>query len=81
MQPPELIGTNDEPEFRGLVSCLSGDSFIHAKVELPDPCVAPIIMVVAGSEEKWFAVTGSNPKRKNEGLTPPALPLRASRTR
>ena len=79
VQPPELIGTNDEPEFRGLVSCLteqgdavveanvitagfpateSGDSFIHDKVELPNPCVAPIIMVLAGSEEKWFAVTG-----------------------
>jgi hypothetical protein len=79
VQPPELIGTNDEPEFRGLVSCLteqgdavveanvitagfpatgSGNSFIHAKVDLPNPCVAPIIMVLAGSEEKWFAVTG-----------------------
>lgn len=40
------------------VEDLSGNSFIHAKVELPGPCVAAIIMVVAGSEEKWFAVTG-----------------------
>jgi hypothetical protein len=77
--PPELIGKNDETEFRGLVSCLTekknrvvtknvitegfpatvdGNSFINAKIELPNPCVAPIIMVLAGSENKWFAVTG-----------------------
>lgn len=77
--PPDLVGTNDEPFFRGLVSCLTedgdnvgtqnvvtdgfpanvhGDSFIHATVELPNPCVAPIVMVLAGSEDKWFAITG-----------------------
>ncbi len=77
--PPELIGKNDETEFRGLVSCLTedgdqvverniitegflaneeGNSVIDATIELPNPCVAPIIMVLAGSEEKWFAVTG-----------------------
>ena len=76
---PNLIGKNDEPEFRGLVSCLteegdsvveanvktagfpateSGDSLIFEKIELPDPCVAPIVMVLAGSEDKWFSVTG-----------------------
>jgi hypothetical protein len=36
----------------------SGDSTIDAVVELPNPCVAPVIMVLAGSEEKWFAITG-----------------------
>ena len=77
--PPELIGKNDEAEFRALVSCLTevgddvetqnvitegfpadedGNSTINAKIELPNPCVAPIIMVLAGSEDKWFAVTG-----------------------
>ena len=77
--PPGLVGTNDEPYFRGLVSCLTetdtgvetqnvitdgfpanvhGDSFIHATLELPNPCVAPIVMILAGSEDKWFAVTG-----------------------
>lgn len=77
--PPDLIGTNDEDEFRGLVSCLTevgdavetqnvvtegfhanrhGDSFIHARIELPNPCVAPVVMILAGSEDKWFAVTG-----------------------
>lgn len=77
--PPGLVGTNDEPEFRGLISCLTevgdsvetqnvmtegfpaskeGDSVINAMVVLPNPCVAPIVMIMAGSEDKWFAVTG-----------------------
>ncbi len=77
--PAEIRGTNDETEFRGLVSCLTedgssvvesnvvtqgfpantrGDSFINARVVLPNPCVAPIVMVLAGSEDKWFAMTG-----------------------
>ena len=77
--PPDLVGKNDETEFRALVSCLtelgdtvetanvvtrgfpaseSGDSKIDARVDLPDPCVAPIVFVLAGSEDKWFAVTG-----------------------
>ena len=76
---PSLIGKNDEPTFRGLVSCLTengsavdtanvvtdgfpatatGDSIIDAHVVLPNPCVAPIVFVLAGSEDKWFAVTG-----------------------
>jgi hypothetical protein len=42
----------------GFPATKSGDSFIKAKIELPNPCVAPIIMVLAGSEDKWFAVTG-----------------------
>jgi hypothetical protein len=80
--PPELRGKNDEPFFRGLVSCITededagttpvvnvvtdgfpasipeGDSDIEANVELPNPCVAPIVFILAGSEDKWFAVTG-----------------------
>jgi len=78
--PPELVGTNDEAEFRGLVSCLTeteedtvetqnvisegfpadkqGNSFINATIELPNPCVAPVVMILAGSEDKWFAVNG-----------------------
>src|SRR5262249_48709846 len=34
------------------------DSDIDAQIELPEECVAPIIFIIAGSEEKWFAVTG-----------------------
>ena len=35
-----------------------GDSFINQTLVLPNPCIAPIIFVMAGSEDKWFAVTG-----------------------
>ena len=36
----------------------TGNWPIHAAIELPNPCVAPIVMVLAGSEKKWFSVTG-----------------------
>ena len=42
----------------GFPATPTGDSVIHAKVALPNPCVAPIVMVLAGSEMKWFAMTG-----------------------
>jgi hypothetical protein len=35
-----------------------GDAIIDAHIVLPNPCVAPIVFVIAGSEDKWFAVTG-----------------------
>lgn len=77
--PENLRGTNDETQFRALVSCLTeesgavveqnvvtegfpatvkGNSDIVAQIELPRPCVAPIVMVLAGSEDKWFSMTG-----------------------
>ncbi|MGE5084976.1 MAG: hypothetical protein ACM3MG_01650 [Bacillota bacterium] len=78
--PPDKRGTNDEKEFRGMVSCLSetadgkvttvnvatpgfpatttGNAHIRAKITLPKSCIAPIIFVMAGSEDKWFSVTG-----------------------
>jgi hypothetical protein len=90
--PPDLVGTNDEADFRGLVSCLveaddgtvetqnvvtdgfpatvHGDSYIHATIELPDTCVAPIVMVLAGSEDKWFAVTGFESESGGDGAKP-----------
>lgn len=43
---------------QGFPATSGGNSNIRATVALPNPCVAPIIMVLAGSEEKWFAVTG-----------------------
>jgi hypothetical protein len=77
---PSLVGKNDEPTFRGEVSCLTeneqggivtanvmthgfpasgrGDSLIDQTLVLPNPCIAPIVFVLAGSEDKWFAVTG-----------------------
>jgi len=80
--PPNIVGTNDEATFRGMVSCLveskngvstvnvvtqgfpattTGDSNIDAHITLPAQCVAPIIFVMSGSEDKWFAVTGAEP--------------------
>lgn len=78
--PPEKRGINDEPTFRGLVSCLSeqsgggtmtvnvmtapfpatpaGNSEINGSVALPAQCIAPIVFVMSGSEDKWFAVIG-----------------------
>src|SRR5262245_8142247 len=77
--PPDKRLTNDETDFRALVSCLSedgdtmtmenvmtegfpsspsGNSDIDAHITLPSPCVAPIVFVMSGSEDKWFAVTG-----------------------
>jgi len=78
--PPEKRGKNDEPDFRGVVSCLTesdesatptvnvvsdgfhateeGDADIDAKLDLPNPCVAPIVFVTGDDPSKWFAVTG-----------------------
>jgi hypothetical protein len=35
-----------------------GNAEIDTTVALPNPCVAPIVFILAGSEDKWFAVTG-----------------------
>jgi hypothetical protein len=36
----------------------AGNANINAHLKLPSPCVAPIVMILAGSEDKWFAMTG-----------------------
>jgi len=51
----------------GFPATPSGNSVIHAKVELPNPCVAPIVFVLAGSENKWFAVTGFEEEEDDGG--------------
>jgi len=43
----------------GFPATRSGDSDINTTVALPPSCVAPIIFVLSGSEDKWFAVTGA----------------------
>lgn len=42
----------------GFPATHQGDADIDAQLELPDTCVAPLIFVIAGSENKWFSVTG-----------------------
>jgi hypothetical protein len=38
----------------------AGDSTIHARVALPEPCIAPIVFVTGPTgTDVWFAVTGS----------------------
>jgi len=43
----------------GFPATRSGDSDIDTFVNLPDQCVAPIIFVLSGSEDKWFSVIGA----------------------
>jgi hypothetical protein len=43
----------------GFPATTSGDSVIDTFVSLPKQCVAPIIFVLSGSEDFWFAVTGA----------------------
>jgi hypothetical protein len=52
---------------QGFKATETGDSIIDAHVELPNPCVAPIVFVLAGSEDKWFAVTGVEVEEGEEG--------------
>jgi hypothetical protein len=42
----------------GFPASAEGNAVIDTQIELPNPCVTPLVMVLAGSEEKWFAVTG-----------------------
>ena len=46
----------------GFPATPQGDSEIDGFVHLPNPCIAPIVFILAGSEEKWFAVTGFEPQ-------------------
>jgi hypothetical protein len=51
---------------QGFKATPDGDSNIDAKLALPNPCVAPIVFVLAGSEDKWFAVTGVETEQEDE---------------
>ena len=42
----------------GFPATASGDANMLATVHLPNPCVAPIVFIVAGSSDQWFAMTG-----------------------
>lgn len=48
----------------GFAATTTGNSTIDTTVELPNPCVAPIIFVIGGDEEHWFSVTGSYEETK-----------------
>ena len=42
----------------GFAATTSGNADIDATLVLPNPCVAPIVFVLSGSEDKWFSVAG-----------------------
>ena len=42
----------------GFPATHSGDASVNTVIALPNPCVAPVLLVLAGSEDKWFAVNG-----------------------
>ena len=35
-----------------------GNADLDGEIDLPNPCVAPVLFIMAGSEDRWFAVTG-----------------------
>ena len=45
----------------GFPATRSGDAEINTFISLPGQCIAPIIFVLSGSEDKWFSVTGGEP--------------------
>jgi hypothetical protein len=38
-----------------------GNAVIRAKLNLPSPCVAPVVMILNGAGSAWLAVTGFEP--------------------
>jgi len=42
----------------GFAATIDGNSKIDAQLELPDPCIRPVVFVLSGKEDKWFSVTG-----------------------
>jgi hypothetical protein len=43
---------------QGFPANTKGNAKIKAQVTLPQPCVAPIVFIIGGDEELWFATTG-----------------------
>jgi len=52
----QVITTNIFTE--GFPATPKGNSDIKTQIQLPEECIAPIVFILAGSEDKWFAVTG-----------------------
>jgi hypothetical protein len=42
----------------GFPATAEGESTIDTFIQLPNPCLAPIAFILAGSEDEWFAVNG-----------------------
>ena len=50
--------TEENVMTEGFPADTKGNSKIKAQVALPDPCLAPIVMILGGDEDLWFAATG-----------------------
>ena len=37
----------------------TGNGFLSQMLDLPEDCVAPVVFILAGSEDDWFAVSGA----------------------
>ena len=42
----------------GFPANTKGNAKIKAQLSIPNPCVAPIVMILPGDEDVWFAMTG-----------------------
>ena len=63
------VGTSNVTT-QGFPATVRGNSDIDATLVLPTPCVAPIVFILAGSEDKWFAVTGVETEPAQGGRNP-----------
>ena len=59
-----LTEVGDNVEERNVISRefpanREGDSFIATRLDLPNPCAAPIVLILSGREDDWFAITGN----------------------
>lgn len=43
---------------QGFAANTKGNAKIKAQLTLPQPCLAPIVMILPGDEDVWFAMTG-----------------------
>jgi hypothetical protein len=52
------VSTDPVPATTGLASAGGGNAEIEAMLDLPHPCIAPIIFVANGGNGAWFSATG-----------------------
>src|SRR5262249_52792171 len=43
----------------------AGNAVIRSQVELPDPCLEPVVLII-GDEGEWLAVTGSDSQQNQQ---------------
>lgn len=62
--PTPIVETANVITTSGFSADASGKAKIQAKLNLPSPCVAPVVMILNGNEadgDFWLAVTGFDP--------------------